>query len=90
MNIKLILLASTLLLLLGCSSSAVFQHHGDIISHNTQAQTVNHAVVVAVNSPELDGPKSQQVMETYRSDTGEAEGEQIIVNVGSSGSSGSN
>lgn len=77
------LFISVPLLLAGCTSSAVFQYHGDTVAHNIDAQTINHTVVVAMDAADLDGPKSQQVMETYRSDTGKAEGEQIIVNIGS-------
>lgn len=88
MSIRIAVLIIFSGLISGCTSSAVFVNHGDVVAHNTNAQTVNQAVVVAMEAPELDGPKGQQVMETYRTDTGKATGEQIIVNIGSGSNGG--
>lgn len=82
-KIKVILMAA--MLLLGCTSGPVLLNHGDAMAHNKTAQRVNQTIAVATQAPELDGPKSQQVMETYRTDTGKAENKQILVNISSGG-----
>ncbi len=55
---------------------------GKTLEANKQAQYQN-PVTQSTAAAELDGLKSQQVMDTYRRDSGKADGERILTDMGS-------
>ncbi len=55
---------------------------GKTLEANKQAQHQN-PITQSTAAAELDGLKSQQVMDTYRRDSGKADGERILTDMGS-------
>lgn len=72
--------------LFGCTSSANYPNHGDVVSNNVNVQVVNANAANPSDSIVLDGPKSQQVMDGYRKDTGKTSNDRILVDISSGGS----
>jgi type IV pilus biogenesis protein CpaD/CtpE len=82
---KLLLLLCPMILF-GCTSSANYPNHGDVVSNNADVQVVNPDASNPSDSIVLDGPKSQQVMDSYRKDTGKTSNNRILVDISSGGS----